>query len=262
MNILKLAALLLSSSMALAEVPQLINYQGMLSDAQGNPKPSPANLSFTIYDSASGTNVIWGPQTFTSVPLINGSFNVILGTTDANGAPIANAFQTADSFLQITDMGSDVASTSDDTEISPRQQILSAPYALNSSYAAVANNAISANDVPYLKNAVVAFAATVCPAGWSEFTQAHGRFIRGIDTTGSTAIDPAGRRSPGNIQGHAFARHSHGYQKIIGNDRAGTGSNNFNAPKTQTGEFTPQTSVVGSDETRPVNVALLYCKKN
>lgn len=130
MIIIKLLVLLLSSSIALAEVPQLVSYQGYLTDSQGSPKQGTANLSFTFYDEVSGGRALWGPQTFTRVPLINGSFNIILGTTDSNGAPLENAFQAADSYLQITDLGADTSSVADDEVILPRQQILSAPYAM------------------------------------------------------------------------------------------------------------------------------------
>lgn len=258
MKILKLAILLMASTFAFAEVPQLINYQGVLTDAQGNPKLGTANLLFEIYDGVSSTNKLWGPQTFSSVPLINGMFNVILGSTDANGSPIANAFSTPNSYLQITDLGA-TASSSDDTIISPRQQVLSSPYAL---HAAKADTADIASDVPYLKSAVIAFHTTTCPSGWSELPSLYGRFIRGVDKSGQN-FDPDGQRSIGSIQNDEYKSHSHGYSKISGDSRAGTGSNNFNAPSLQSGETVKTTSNNGGgSETRPKNVSLLYCVKN
>lgn len=140
--------LLFFCNVALADVPQLINYQGKLTDAQGQPKTGNANLSFEIYDGAGGGAAkVWGPQNFTNVPLINGQFNIILGTTDSAGNPIANAFVSPNAYLQITDLGINAASAADDIVISPRQQILSTPYAMqakNADHAVQADNSTSA----------------------------------------------------------------------------------------------------------------------
>jgi hypothetical protein len=54
----------------------------------------------------------------------------------------------------------------------------------------------------------MAFNLATCPNGWSEYTPAYGRFIRGIDKSG-TAIDPDGQRALGNIQTDAFQGHWH-----------------------------------------------------
>ena len=51
--------------------------------------------------------------------------------------------------------------------------------------------------------AVIAFNLPACPAGWSEYTPAYGRFIRGIDKSGSK-IDPDGQRKPESYQEDAI----------------------------------------------------------
>ncbi len=73
-------------------VPPLISYQGMLTDANGVPMIGTKKLTFNIYGSATGTDVVWGPQVFDGVPLIGGRFSVILGSTDTAGRLITNAF--------------------------------------------------------------------------------------------------------------------------------------------------------------------------
>jgi hypothetical protein len=45
---------------------------------------------------------------------------------------------------------------------------------------------------------ISAFASTTCPTGWSEFTTARGRFLRGIDN--GAGLDPNGTRAPGGTQ--------------------------------------------------------------
>ncbi|WP_242183602.1 hypothetical protein [Sphingomonas sp. CARO-RG-8B-R24-01] len=115
------------------------------------------------------------------------------------------------------------------------------------------------------RNAVVAFNANTCPAGWSEFTLAQGRFIRGLDRTG-TNIDPAGLRQVGSTQDDQFKEHSHTRPQDVwddgspndGTQAGGTGLGFGWAPSSPP----PPTGKAGGDETRPKNVALLYCVKN
>lgn len=105
-------------------VPPLINYQGTLTDATGNPIANESKkLTFNIYDTPIEGTLVWGPQIFNTVPVISGQFNVILGTTDTQGRSIVEAFEKSELFLGIT--------VDDGAEIIPRQQILSTPYALS-----------------------------------------------------------------------------------------------------------------------------------
>lgn len=125
---------LLSKSFVLAQevrqVPKLVNYQGKLTDAKGDP---PANgeytLEFNLYDNATTGTLVWGPQVFTKVPVVDGQFNVILGPTDnsAGKRPLIDAFRSDNRFLGIK--------VNSGVEIQPRQQILSTPFAFEANYA-------------------------------------------------------------------------------------------------------------------------------
>ena len=117
-------------------VPALVNYQGRLANPDGTPLATADYiLTFTIYNSATNSGgLVWGPQIFDGVtgqghgnvvPVVQGYFNVILGPTDTNGASLSNAFTNSSCYLEIT--------ISNRSPILPRQQILSAPYAINSS---------------------------------------------------------------------------------------------------------------------------------
>jgi hypothetical protein len=66
-------------SLSLAGIPKMINYQGMLTDNSGTPLTDTVNIIFKIYDNSSGGNLKW-QETQNSVPVINGLFNVILGS--------------------------------------------------------------------------------------------------------------------------------------------------------------------------------------
>ena len=127
-----------SSTFADTASPPLVNYEGKLTDTQGTPLAGQHKLEFKIYDAATGGSLVWGPQTFAAVPVIAGQFNVILGTTDGNGKSIADAFGAKDRYLGIK--------VDDGAEIAPRQQILSAPFALQTQEAAQAKNAAQADN--------------------------------------------------------------------------------------------------------------------
>ncbi|MCP4110438.1 MAG: hypothetical protein GY749_33780 [Desulfobacteraceae bacterium] len=111
-----------------ASVPQLINYQGMLTDASGQPMETKEyKLSFSIFTQATGGTAVWGPQVFAKAPVVRGHFNVILGPKDTTGRNITDAFASDNTYLEITiDNGNPVE---------PRQQILSAPYAMHAQQA-------------------------------------------------------------------------------------------------------------------------------
>ena len=112
--------------------------------------------------------------------------------------------------------------------------------------------------------AVVAFAASDCPSGWRDYEPAFGRFVRGIDKSGENR-DPAGTRAAGDHQAASLASHHHTYRTYNndrGPNRAGKdGNDRFSAPRTDTFGVQAESSSTGGEETRPENVALLFCEK-
>jgi len=113
-----------------------------------------------------------------------------------------------------------------------------------------------------LSGAVLAFNASQCPAGWTEYAPAYGRFIRGIDK-GATKADPAGPREPGNVQADALAKHSHelSLQGASGNRAFVNRTPAWGYDDWHGAVTSATTRESGGDETRPKNVALLYCQK-
>lgn len=122
---------------------------------------------------------------------------------------------------------------------------------------------------------IVAFPASTCPAGWDEYMPARGRFLRGIDPTGAT--DPSGVRAPENLQGDAIAAHNHKIRMASGLGSLSNGASYFagtgsTLQQYQTDQYTGTigwstygsgAEIIGtttSTETRPKNVAVIYCK--
>jgi hypothetical protein len=101
---------------------------------------------------------------------------------------------------------------------------------------------------------IMAFAGT-CPAGWTEYTAARGRFLRGIDN--GAGNDPDGTRTAGAVQADMLASHTHTVN--VANTAQNTG-NNYMAGGVNTPTGTATTSATGGSETRPKNVAVTFCQ--
>jgi hypothetical protein len=73
-----LVLLVLLSSLALAGIPKMINYQGMLTDNSGTPLTGSYNLTFKIWTDTTGGSSLW-TETQNGVQVTNGLFNVVMG---------------------------------------------------------------------------------------------------------------------------------------------------------------------------------------
>ncbi|RMD85782.1 MAG: hypothetical protein D6813_15790, partial [Calditrichaeota bacterium] len=78
--------LLLFTILAQAQIPQTMSYQGVLTDADGNPvADGSVSLTFKLYDVATGGTALW--EETQQVTTANGLFNVILGSTNPLNLP-------------------------------------------------------------------------------------------------------------------------------------------------------------------------------
>lgn len=180
-------------------VPALINYQGKLTDADGEPLATGEyDLYFRLWNDAEdeviGDNLVWGEK-HTAVPVVRGMFNVILGAGEPLGGlseeqrDLSRAFNEPDRWLGVTITSSEVGN-----EIAPRQQLLSAPYAMR------AGGGVPVGSIMPFHS----FGGKVSiPAGWKicdgteiddPDSPLHGentpdltsRFLRGASTSGGT----------------------------------------------------------------------------
>ena len=95
-----------------------VNYQGRLADSAGNPLDGSFNMSFSLWDAASGGSQVWA-ESHAAVPVSEGLFSVGLGSqTETGGIPPGT--WDGDRYLQIEVRGE---------ILSPRELIRSVPMA-------------------------------------------------------------------------------------------------------------------------------------
>jgi hypothetical protein len=115
--VIALAALFVCQTI-MADVPPLMNYQGLLTDSLGSQLDTTVSMTFTIYDTSESRAILW-TETHDSVVVTSGVFNVLLGSM----TPLSDAiFDGPDRWLGLQ-VGSDL-------EMTPRTRIASVAYAL------------------------------------------------------------------------------------------------------------------------------------
>jgi len=116
--IILLLILSLFVGLAPAKVPQVINYQGKVTDPSGDPiADGTYGMGFSMYDDSTGGNMLWS-ESHPSVQVTGGLFNVLLGSDFPITPEILNE---SDIFLNIK---------VDVENIAPRTRIVASPYAI------------------------------------------------------------------------------------------------------------------------------------
>lgn len=121
---------------ASAEVPQQLHYNGYLTNAAGEAVDCPDSiqcaenydLTVRIYSSEDSTVPLWTEE-HVGIPIFKGSFHLVLGI----GIPIDAELLDGPVWLGVK--------VNDHSEMSPRQRVVSAAYAIRSNRADQANNA-------------------------------------------------------------------------------------------------------------------------
>jgi hypothetical protein len=111
------AAALLVAATASSAVPSTLTQQGRLLDSTGAPVPGSVSIKFTVYDAATGGASLWSETQ--NVTLDDGYFSARLGESTAIDATV---FDGSTRYLGVQ--------VGNDPEMTPRQSIVSVPYAL------------------------------------------------------------------------------------------------------------------------------------
>jgi len=154
-----IAALIITllASSASAETPHLMHYQGYLTNSNGTPIHCPNadvcpddqyNVTFRFYEDVSGGIPLW-IETHEAVSVVQGTFGVELGSN----APID-----IEDLADPTYLGVEINGTG---ELSPRQRLVSAAFAMRSETAEIAELATSAEDSQALGGVPAAQYATI-----------------------------------------------------------------------------------------------------
>ncbi|MGA1865582.1 MAG: hypothetical protein ACMUHX_11040 [bacterium] len=107
---------------------RLINFQGHLTDQQGNALDGTYNIKFSIYPSDPNAGSLWTEE-HNDVSVSNGVVNVLLGSITNFDEPVKITFG-EERYLGIT-IDCDHDPNTEEPEMTPRQKILPAIYAYN-----------------------------------------------------------------------------------------------------------------------------------
>ena len=113
-----LSALIVLCSVSVGHsIPKLINYQGILEDAGGNPVTTTTSVIFAIWDDPAAGDSLWS-ETQSVTPDAEGRFNVLLGSVSS--IPVSALAVNAAYLSMKVDA---------DAEMAPRTQLVSVAYA-------------------------------------------------------------------------------------------------------------------------------------
>jgi len=156
-----------------ADVPQLINVQGKLTDAVGDPVADGSySVVFSIYDVSTGGSVLW--QETQSVDITDGLFSVELGSVTTLSPSL---FDDTALWLGIK-VGAD-------PEMTPRQRLTTAPYAFRTSGTGVNTGWVDDGTVVRLEaNTDSVGIGTASPSSRLHVLDSNGTAVRAISQSG------------------------------------------------------------------------------
>lgn len=218
------AVLMMSVAVMSAGVPNVMNYQGRLTDAAGDPVADGAYLvKFIIYDAATGGTDLWNSG-FQSVTTTDGLFSYDLGAN----VTLPDLFGTdPNRYLGIT--------VGTDPEISPRTRFTSTGYVFKSLKSDLASDANSLGglipafylDWSNLTSVPVDLADGVID--WTEVTNIPAGFADGVDDEGLDQSTADGRyvNKTGDVMTGDLNLQASGVDRITLDADGGSGINFF-----------------------------------
>ncbi|MBX3125671.1 MAG: collagen-like protein [Polyangiaceae bacterium] len=180
-----LAASLFVASAASSAVPSVLTQQGRLFTSTGSPATGTVSIQFSVYGAATGGTALWTETQ--NVTLDDGYFSARLG--EATAIP-ASVFDGSTRYLAVK--------VGTDAEMTPRQALVSVPYAL------MANNAVG--DIT----------PTSVSVNGTTVINASGQWVGpgGVGATGPTG--PQGPQGPAGPTGPQGAQGAQGAAGAVG----------------------------------------------
>ena len=189
--------LLMQAGMAAAAVPAHFAYEGRLSDENGQVLNEEVTIKFALFDALENGAQVW-PQQGTEdhrVRLVDGVFQVQVGST----TPLTASKLVEEVYLEVQVQGADGSLET----LSPRQPLVSAPYALRASLAEGVDNGDDA-DVEIKRDGTAVLTLTAsgltvkgeitADDGAVEIAGENGLVVSGTFQQGSEAPSGAGTR--------------------------------------------------------------------
>lgn len=250
--------------------PRILSFQGRITNASGAPITAATNFVFSIYTVSSGGSAQWTSKTWNITPDSNGIFSVLLGDPGASDTTIPSTlFSENDTLYLGVTVGAD-------SEMTPRQRIVSSAYALNADALAgyFPSQTPDINQVPVLDasgNLVFSGAATIstttngsltlAPDGSGDLimTNGEGSNIQITNTPTSDAtinaasltLNPTGTGATGTLQGLVISQ----------SDNANTGVfdtllklENLKTPETTTNGLYIQNNAASGTLSNAINI--------
>ena len=267
---------LISFQSANADIPEIISYQGILSDSTGSPLTGDYNITVSIYDQESGGVALWS-ETHANVVVSDGKFNIMMGSV----ASLSDSLDFEVPYWLGVSIGGGA-------ELTPRTQFAStatafaaqkvlerilpagmvAPFAMGtppSGWLECKGQAVSRENYADLFAAI----DTMYGAGNGSTTfnlpDYRGYFLRGWDRGANRDPDRSTRtdrgdgttgNAVGTRQGDEFKSHTHSQKRATwGYPEYIDSGNNLTIANAGT------TGASGGNETRPKNVTVMYCIK-
>ncbi len=184
--------------------PNILNYQGTLTDNSGNPVNGSKTMVFRVYDAAAGGTALWSSSSMT-VNVQNGLFNVALEGFSST------LFSGDSRYLEVVVAG--------ETQI-PRKRLASVPYAINAGSA-------SSSGIPAGVIVMWSGSTTQIPQGWTLCNGQNGtpdlrdRFIVGAGNTYAVGNKDGGANSHNLSHSHTVNNHTH---EVVGESPGTNGS--------------------------------------
>jgi hypothetical protein len=184
---------LLAQAVPAQVVPDMLNYQAVLTDHLGTPRASVTNtVRFRIYDQAEGGNLVWG-EAHTVVTSPKGLFSVILGAGSSLGehmsaANLREAFASGtlveQRYLELQSISSDGTPQS---PILPRQRFLTVPYVFQANDAQEAAADFTVSGALYANSVGMRVNKLIMTNSLSTISVAGGLKVDGYGKTSVTA---------------------------------------------------------------------------